>query len=146
MEQTLIDYLTNATWQIPLLAGGAWLFIRIGKFGPRTQHCIWLVVLALAVGLPLRGVRGDVPAATKRPAHIAAYTRTQSAEGKRCRRRPSSPSLSLPILNYRKSSLPFGGPRCGCLQQPQIGSSASISQYCCSASTEFWRHGVVRAS
>ncbi|MGB7197894.1 MAG: M56 family metallopeptidase, partial [Acidobacteriaceae bacterium] len=65
MEQTLIDYLTNATWQIPLLAGGAWLFIRIGKFGPRTQHCIWLVVLALAVGLPLRGVRGDVPAATQ---------------------------------------------------------------------------------
>ena len=57
MEQILIDYLANATWQIPLLAGGAWLFIRLGKFGPRTQHCIWLAVLALAVGLPLRGVR-----------------------------------------------------------------------------------------
>ncbi|HTU49763.1 MAG TPA: M56 family metallopeptidase, partial [Acidobacteriaceae bacterium] len=63
MEQILIDYLTNATWQIPLLAGGAWLFIRIGKFGPRTQHCIWLVVLALAIGLPLRGVDSATPAA-----------------------------------------------------------------------------------
>ena len=61
MEQILIDYLTNATWQIPLLAGGAWLFIRIGKFGPRTQHCIWLAVLALAIGLPLRGVRAQLP-------------------------------------------------------------------------------------
>ncbi len=57
MEQILIDYLANATWQIPLLTGGAWLFIRLGKFGPRAQHAIWLVVLALAVGLPLRGVR-----------------------------------------------------------------------------------------
>jgi len=63
MEQSLIDYITNATWQIPLLAGGAWLFIRIGRFWPRTQHCIWIVVLALAVGLPLRGVHAGVPAA-----------------------------------------------------------------------------------
>ncbi|MGC1870839.1 MAG: M56 family metallopeptidase, partial [Acidobacteriaceae bacterium] len=63
MEQILIDYLTNAAWQIPLLAGGAWLFIRIGKLGPRTQHCIWLVALALAIGLPLRGVRSATPAA-----------------------------------------------------------------------------------
>src|ERR1035437_1494713 len=67
MEQILIDHLTNATWQIPLLAGGAWLFIRIGKFGPRTQHCIWLTVLALAVGLPLRGVRPDLPPVTQTP-------------------------------------------------------------------------------
>ena len=65
MEKILIEYLTNATWQIPLLAGGAWLFIRVGKFGPRMQHGIWLVVLALAVGLPLRGVGADVPAATQ---------------------------------------------------------------------------------
>ena len=65
MEQILIDYLTNATWQIPLLAGGAWLFIRIGKFGPRTQHSVWLAVLALAVGLPLRGVRSGLPPVAK---------------------------------------------------------------------------------
>jgi beta-lactamase regulating signal transducer with metallopeptidase domain len=61
MEQILIDYLTNATWQIVLLAGAGWLFIRIGKFGPRMQHGIWLAVLALAVGLPLRGVRAELP-------------------------------------------------------------------------------------
>ena len=65
MEQTLIDYLTNATWQIPLLAGGAWLFIRIGKFGPRVQHGIWLAVLALAVGLPLPGASSGLPAVTE---------------------------------------------------------------------------------
>ncbi len=65
MEQILIDYLTNAIWQIPLLAIGAWLFIRIAKSGPRTQHCVWLAVLALAVGLPLRGVRPGLPPATQ---------------------------------------------------------------------------------
>ncbi len=65
MEQILIDYLTNAGWQIPLLAGGAWLFIRMGKFGPRTQHGIWLTVLALAVGLPLRGVRAQLSPGTQ---------------------------------------------------------------------------------
>ncbi len=64
MEQILIDYLTNATWQIAVLAGGAWLFIRVGKFGPRAQHCIWLAVLALAVGLPLYGVRPAPPSVT----------------------------------------------------------------------------------
>ncbi|MES2221359.1 MAG: M56 family metallopeptidase [Acidobacteriota bacterium] len=65
MEQILLDSLTNAAWQIPLLAGGAWLFIRIGNFGPRTQHCMWLTVLALAVGLPIRGVRPAIRAATQ---------------------------------------------------------------------------------
>ena len=90
MEQNLVDYVTNATWQIPLLAGGAWLFIRIGKFGPRTQHSLWLVVLALAVGLPLRGVRADVPTATQTvPAHIVAWTRMRRVEGKHFHPRPS---------------------------------------------------------
>jgi beta-lactamase regulating signal transducer with metallopeptidase domain len=65
MEQILMDYLANATWQIPLLAGAAWLFIRLAKFGPQTQHCIWLAVLGLCVGLPLRGVRADLPAVTQ---------------------------------------------------------------------------------
>jgi hypothetical protein len=37
MEQILMDYLANATWQIPLLAGAAWLFIRLAKFGPQTS-------------------------------------------------------------------------------------------------------------
>ena len=89
MEQNLVDYVTNATWQIPLLAGGAWLFIRIGKFGPRTQHSLWLVVLALAVGLPLRGVRADVPPRPRQPAPIVAWTRTRRVEGKHFHRLPS---------------------------------------------------------
>lgn len=146
MEQTLIDYLTNATWQIPLLAGERGFSFASANLDPAPS-----TVSGWSCWLSRSGCRSvefvaTSPPRPKRPAHIAAYTRTQSAEGKRCRRRPSSPSLSLPILNYRKSSLPFGGPRCGCLQQPQIGSSASISQYCCSASTEYWRRGVVRAS
>ena len=65
MEQFLIDYLTNAIWQIVLLAAGAWLLIRLGKFGPRTQHGIWVAVLALAVGLPFRGVRAQLSPGTQ---------------------------------------------------------------------------------
>ncbi|MGO8719919.1 MAG: M56 family metallopeptidase [Acidobacteriaceae bacterium] len=63
MEQILMEYIVNATWQIPLLAAAAWVFIRLGRFGPQTQHCIWLAVLGLAVGLPFLGVRADLPQA-----------------------------------------------------------------------------------
>ena len=82
MEQSVIDYLTNATWQIALLAGGAWVFIRIGKFGPRTQHCLWLVVLALAIGLPLRGAHAGAPAMTSTTCRNCGADATATSEMK----------------------------------------------------------------
>ncbi len=55
MEQALIEYLANASWQVLLLAAGAWLLLRIVRPEPLVQHRVWLAVLGLAVLLPLRG-------------------------------------------------------------------------------------------
>jgi beta-lactamase regulating signal transducer with metallopeptidase domain len=64
MERALAEYIVNTLWQLPVLAAGAWLFIRTVRPGPRMQHGIWLAVLALAVLLPARGLRkaGVAPA------------------------------------------------------------------------------------
>jgi hypothetical protein len=55
MERALIEYLVNALWQVPLLAGGAWLLVRIVRPAPQTAHRVWLAVLGLAVLLPISG-------------------------------------------------------------------------------------------
>jgi beta-lactamase regulating signal transducer with metallopeptidase domain len=56
MERALIEYVINALWQVPLLAGGAWLLLRMVRPGPLTQHRVWLAVLGLAVLLPMHGI------------------------------------------------------------------------------------------
>jgi beta-lactamase regulating signal transducer with metallopeptidase domain len=56
IERAVVEYLANSLWQVPLLAGGAWLLIWAVRPGPRTQHGVWLVVLGLAVLLPVRGM------------------------------------------------------------------------------------------
>jgi beta-lactamase regulating signal transducer with metallopeptidase domain len=56
MERALIEYAINALWQVPLLAGSAWLLLRMVKPAPVTQHRVWLAVLGLAVLLPLHGM------------------------------------------------------------------------------------------
>src|SRR6185437_5201917 len=61
MERMAIEYLVNAFWQLPVLAFGAWLLLRMCRPGPAAQHRVWLVVLAVGLLLPLRGV---VPAKT----------------------------------------------------------------------------------
>ncbi len=54
IERALVEYLVNAVWQLPLLAAGAWLLVRACDLAPRTQHRLWVAVLALAVLMPLR--------------------------------------------------------------------------------------------
>src|ERR1700677_2933590 len=56
MERAVVEYIANALWQIPLLAGGAWLFLWAVRPGPRTQYGVWVGVLGLAVLLPLHGM------------------------------------------------------------------------------------------
>jgi beta-lactamase regulating signal transducer with metallopeptidase domain len=56
LARALTEYIINALWQIPLLAGGAWLWLRMAKPGPQAQHRIWLAILALCVLFPLRGL------------------------------------------------------------------------------------------
>jgi beta-lactamase regulating signal transducer with metallopeptidase domain/polyhydroxyalkanoate synthesis regulator phasin len=60
MERALIEYAINALWQVPLLAGSAWLLLWMIKPAPVTQHRVWLAILALAVLLPLHGMGGGL--------------------------------------------------------------------------------------
>jgi len=62
MERMLIEYAINAAWQLPVLAAGAWLLVRVSRLGAAAQHRIWVGVLALAVVLPMAGVLADAGA------------------------------------------------------------------------------------
>jgi beta-lactamase regulating signal transducer with metallopeptidase domain len=67
IERTLVEYVANALWQVPMLAGGAWLLLAAVKAGPRMQHGVWLMVLGLAVVLPLHGMGGELAPVRVRP-------------------------------------------------------------------------------
>jgi beta-lactamase regulating signal transducer with metallopeptidase domain/phage FluMu protein gp41 len=56
MERALIEYVINALWQVPLLAGGAWLLLWMVRPAPLIQHHVWLAVLGLALLLPMHGM------------------------------------------------------------------------------------------
>ena len=58
IARMLFEYMANALWQSPLLAGGAWLLLAAVKAGPRMQYGVWLGVLGLAMLLPLHGMEG----------------------------------------------------------------------------------------
>ena len=64
MERSMLEYLANALWQLPVLAAGAWALLWLMKPSPRTQYRVWLAVLAIAVLLPAWGIRsGKIVAA-----------------------------------------------------------------------------------
>src|SRR4051794_41647180 len=52
MERAMLEYLANALWQLPVLAGGTWALLSLMKAGPRTQYRVWLGVLGITVLLP----------------------------------------------------------------------------------------------
>ena len=50
---SLLSYLFNALWQIPLLFAAAWIVARIARrAGPRAEHRIWVGTLLLQLVLP----------------------------------------------------------------------------------------------
>lgn len=65
--QLITEYVANCAWQIPLLAGGAWLLVKAIRPEVLAQHWLWLAVLAMAVVLPGRGI--DVRPTAARAAH-----------------------------------------------------------------------------
>jgi beta-lactamase regulating signal transducer with metallopeptidase domain len=86
MERALIEYIANGLWQIPLLAGGAWLFLQMVRPQPQVQHRVWLAVLGLAVLLPLHGMtRPDAREMQARPGSelrvVASRQYIASAQG-----------------------------------------------------------------
>jgi len=56
IERGLMEYIANAVWQIPLLAGGAWILLWMARSRPQVQHGVWLAVLGLAALLPVHGM------------------------------------------------------------------------------------------
>jgi hypothetical protein len=50
---SVASYLVNAIWQIPLIALAGWGICRLQKrFGPPSQHAIWVVALGFAIFTP----------------------------------------------------------------------------------------------
>jgi beta-lactamase regulating signal transducer with metallopeptidase domain/polyhydroxyalkanoate synthesis regulator phasin len=79
MERALIEYAINALWQVPLLAGSAWLLLWMIKPAPVTQHRVWLAILALAVLLPLHGMGGGLSGgATRHTGTVIEPSRDES--------------------------------------------------------------------
>jgi beta-lactamase regulating signal transducer with metallopeptidase domain len=79
IEQALIEYMVNALWQVPLLAGAAWLLLRMVKPEPTIQHGVWLAVLGLAVLLPVHGM-GKTAGLEMRLARVRAQQPAQWRE------------------------------------------------------------------
>ena len=76
MERALAEYMVNAIWQVPFLAGGAWLLVRVLRPGPLMQHRLWLAVLGVAVVLPGFGMAGE---SEKHPPHSTALTQLSAS-------------------------------------------------------------------
>ncbi len=96
MDRALIEYAVNAAWQLPVLAAGAWLLLRMAKPSAATQHQIWMAVLALAIALPFAGVlvdsSGGVAGAHVEVASQSAFTSGVSTAG------VEQPNIAIPAV------------------------------------------------
>ena len=81
MERAVIEYAVNALWQLPLLAAGAWLLLRLVKPAPAAQHRVWLGVLGLALVLPLYGTVSRSASTASVPAQAIGAQAAQAANG-----------------------------------------------------------------
>ena len=53
IESILLSYLLNSLWQVPVLAGAAWMVSRMLRpFGASAEHRVWVSSLVLQVSLP----------------------------------------------------------------------------------------------
>ena len=143
MEQILMEYIVNAAWQIPLLTAAAWLFLRLGKFGPQTQHCIWLAVLVLAVGLPLRGVRANLSPTA--PSYTARNMKPIAlASGEANRSLATLPNSDVAGSGWWQKFTELPAPRLRLSNTATHCVVASIWPRCSSACTALWLHGAQR--
>ena len=65
ISRSLLTFLLNSLWQIPLAAAVAALACRLMRNGPAFhRHAVWVAALAAAVLLPLASVRTRAPKPT----------------------------------------------------------------------------------
>ena len=71
ISRSLLTFLLNSLWQIPLAAAVAALACRLMRNGPAShRHAVWVAALAAALLLPLASVRTrctDADPAIRRP-------------------------------------------------------------------------------
>src|SRR5690349_16279841 len=93
ISRSLVTFLLNSLWQIPLVAAVAWLGCRALRRSPASHlHAVWVAALAAAILLPLASLRSAPPASTQRitillpsadlapaPAAVAAETPSRPA-------------------------------------------------------------------
>jgi beta-lactamase regulating signal transducer with metallopeptidase domain len=108
MERALIEYVINALWQVPLLAGAAWLLLRMVRPAPLTQHRIWLAVLGLAVLLPMHGMGWSDVSAIEHSAAVIEATRDAAPAAPVENDQPRTTgqwSAFSPLLSTRRASV-----------------------------------------
>ena len=81
IERGLMEYIANAVWQIPLLAGGAWILLWMARPRPQVQHGVWLVVLGLAALLPVHGMSAASGVPVVRAQSVAGAPGAQGVQG-----------------------------------------------------------------
>jgi len=81
ISRSLLTFLVNSLWQIPLAAAVAALACRFMRQGPaRFRHAVWVTALAAALVVPLASLRTAQPADTLQfPPSLAAPATVPSA-------------------------------------------------------------------
>ena len=83
ISRSLLTFLLNSLWQIPLAAAVALLVCRLMRNGPAVhRHAVWVAALAAAVLLPVASMRHGPP------------TPTPQFDGRRCGRCAEGPRPS----------------------------------------------------
>jgi beta-lactamase regulating signal transducer with metallopeptidase domain len=78
ISRSLLTFLLNALWQIPLLAGVAWLACRWMRNGPAAdRHAVWIATLLAALVVPVVSTRTG---AEQVPSYAAPAVRLESPQ------------------------------------------------------------------
>jgi beta-lactamase regulating signal transducer with metallopeptidase domain len=77
MGRMLMEYCLNAVWLVPVVAGAAWLLVKVSGLRPAGEHRVWLGALVVCLVLPAMGTerpRAQVvtPAPEVRPQQVSA--------------------------------------------------------------------------
>src|SRR5882762_6420943 len=98
ISELVLNFLLNATWQIPAIMFVASVGARLLKRGPaRYRHALWVAALLLSVVLPLWSVFGVDPKAVLIAASPAGFTKARETfQGSSSFERTVQPAASRP--------------------------------------------------
>ena len=84
ISRSLLTFILNSLWQIPLAAAVAALVCRFMRRGPTShRHAVWVAALAAATLLPLASVRSSPPEPTPQFSASLADTTARPIDPKR---------------------------------------------------------------